>query len=149
MRYYITKGGELLGNFSEPQELKDDQKQFSFENDIIHYSFNGSDLINTSTQADYDAVVEFQAEETEIQLEKRRLSDGQDFAARLVAYIKGLRINPSQKESALTILRPVRDELLKGEWEDAQALINAINRPSGNFGSVYDRIKNKIDNYLV
>ena len=63
-------------------------------------------------------------------------------------YGKGT-INEAQFKAIRVTLEPALRPLKLGDWDIAQDNINAITRPNGPLGQLYDLVKNKIDNYLL
>jgi len=110
--------------------------------------FNGNVVIESITQIEIDAKIEYQSEQDLITQIKKELTDGIEASEKLVLYIQQLGLKPDQLLTAKKVLLPVYKALRDGNWDIAQEEMNLINRPSGAFGVVYDTIKNRIDSYL-
>ena len=123
---------------------------------LIPSDFNGTQWIqrvyNFTAQeiADYD---EQQIENQTLQLIQQRESDGNAFFYKVVTAIKRRydegNLTNAQYKNIRSSLKDVLLPLKFGDWDLAQDAINAINRPSGAMGVLYDFLKNKIDSYVL
>ena len=100
--------------------------------------------------ADYD---DAQIENQALQLIQQRESDGNAFFYKVVTAIKRRydegNLTNAQYKNIRSSLKDVLLPLKFGDWDLAQDAINAINRPSGAMGVLYDFLKNKIDSYVL
>lgn len=55
MIVFKTKDSKIVGRYSDLQELKEGEKQFSFDYEVISYHFDeNNNLINDTTQSEID-----------------------------------------------------------------------------------------------
>ena len=117
---------------------------------VIRYQkpfFNGTGVVESITQQEIDNKTEAETQETNLTNARKELSDGQDASIELMAYIKGLGLTGTPLLNAKKALLPVYKALKDGIWDLAKEEIAKIARPNGNFGTVYDTIKTRIDGY--
>jgi tRNA(Ser,Leu) C12 N-acetylase TAN1 len=80
-------------------------------------------------------------------------ADGRAFFVKLRRKIREYyddgNITQAQYKNIRTSLQPVIQPLRYGDWDVAQDEINAISRPAGQMGVLYDFLKNKIDQYII
>jgi len=104
------------------------------------------------TQAEIDAYDEQQETQTVQQLLDTFETDGIEFYREVAVLVKknydNGTITETQYKAVRVTLEPALRPLKLGDFDIAQDNINAITRPNGILGQLYDFVKNKIDNYL-
>lgn len=108
------------------------------------YNFTAQEI------ADYDNE---QIESQTISTLQQRESDATDFINKVVTAIKRRydegNLTQTQYKNIRTSLEPVIRFLKLGDWDLAQDTINSISRPNGQMGTLYDFLKDKIDEYVL
>jgi len=115
--------------------------------------FTGADVVESITQQEIDDRAEQEADNLiEVNLNTRE-QDGNEFYIKVRNLAKKNydlgNINPTQYKGIRVTLQPALQPLRWGDWDIAQDNINAISRPSGNLGVLYDFLKNKVDQYVT
>jgi hypothetical protein len=114
--------------------------------------WNGSEIVEGWTQADEDARLDAEEELTVGQLLKKFEEDGIEFYERFRTLVRRRftsgDINTVQYKAIRDNLGPVMRPLRYGDWDLAQDNINALPRPNGILGDVYDFVKNRVDSYV-
>ena len=109
--------------------------------------------VYTFDQDEIDAKIEADAEQSALNIVSQRTRDGEDFFNKVATKVKRSyddgNINQSQFKNIRTSLKDVLLPLRFGDWDLAQDNINAVTRPSGQLGGLYDFLKNKIDQYVL
>ena len=123
---------------------------------LIPSDFNGTQWIQrvydfTAQEiADYD---DQQIETQTLSTLQQRESDATDFINKVVTAVKRRfdegNLTQAQYKNIRTSLEPVIRFLKLGDWDLAQDTINGISRPAGQMGTLYDFLKNKIDQYVT
>ena len=115
--------------------------------------FNGSNVVESITQQEIDERAENEAEITAENSVRERITDGETFFMNVATKVKRAyeagNINATQYKTIRTSLKDVLLPLKIGDWDLAQDAINAITRPNGAMGVLYDFLKNKIDDYVL
>ena len=130
--------------------------QYQRLEDLIPSDFNGTNWV----QRVYDFTAQEVIDYDELQIENAisqdlntKQQDGETFFVQVRNKIRRFyndgNINQTQYKSIRTSLQPVLQPLRYGDWDVAQDNINAISRPSGQLGNLYDFLKNKIDTYII
>jgi bifunctional ADP-heptose synthase (sugar kinase/adenylyltransferase) len=119
---------------------------------IPFYNIATDEVEESITQQQIDDRLEAQEKQTVAQLLAQFENDGKAFFHEIRVlvmyhYNKGT-ISEVQFNAIKDILRPAIAPLLIGEWDQAQINIDALNRPSGVLGNLYDFVKGGIDDYL-
>lgn len=129
------------------QELINDH-WYEMPNILLHRPKreNGA-IVEGSTAQELTDITEAQTQQTEIANFNKELSDGLTSSKELVVFIKRLGLTDAQLLNAKKTLLPVYKALKDGMWDLAKEEIANITRPAGAFGTAYDKIKTKIDNY--
>lgn len=107
--------------------------------------WNDTEWVATKTIE--DVAVEFEALKYE-----QRISDGIKAVAKLSAELRlakqGGQIDETTQNAIDDILKPVRDEILAGQWEKAKVVLVGIG--STNIGqTLYDTIYGRINDYIL
>ena len=115
--------------------------------------FTGADVVESITQQEIDDRAEQEADNLiEVNLNTRE-QDGNEFYIKVRNLVKKNydlnNINQTQYKGIRVTLQPALQPLKLGDWDLAQDNINAIARPSGNLGALYDFLKNKVDQYVT
>jgi hypothetical protein len=120
---------------------------------IPFYNIATDEVEESITQAQIDERLELEEKQTVAQLLAQFENDGKAFFHEIRVlvmyhYNKGT-INQTQFNAIKDILRPAIAPLLIGEWDQAKINVDALNRPSGVLGNLYDFVKGGIDDYLL
>jgi hypothetical protein len=110
-------------------------------------------VVESITQEEIDALAELEIDRSiDIDLNNREL-DGEAFFIKVRRKIRRFyndgNINQAQYKTIRTTLQPVLQPLRYGDWDVCQDNINAISRPNGQMGNLYDFLKNQIDQYVT
>ena len=115
--------------------------------------YNGTVIVEGWTQADEDAKVIADEKLNVAELLAQFELDGNAFYIGIRTLVKYSfdqgTITGTQFKNIKVTLEPAIRPLRLGDWDIAQDNINAISRPTGNLGPLYDFVKNGIDTYLV
>jgi len=147
MKAYRIKNEKLIGIriIQSVNDLLPDE----IEGDFIRPEYQNGQLIETWTQADQDAEDEQTRSTESDQGEREGMSICKQIRDFIVTKRHKGQISGGQFKNIRITLRPVFDSLRSGDWDIAEDEINAIQRPSGDLGLVYDKIKTEIEEYNV
>ena len=151
MKVYRIKDSKIIGIFTKEDTYE--LQKYEYSGNFKKPYFNGSEIIETWTQQDEDNLTEYTKEtEANDKLNKRE-ADGLKYFRLLRNFIKRKYddnvINETQFKTIRVNLSPALQPLKDGDFDIAQDNINAITRPSGALGVLYDRVKEDIDNYII
>ena len=146
MRYYITKNQAILGNYSTSQVLKEDELEFSFDLEIINYHFEGDTLIDDTTQADRDLIIENEIEESIKQDLEKDIQKGIEASNLLKTYLKR-NLTVAQYKNARIIVLPVWIALRNGDFDIALDEMNTIEVTNEPYITMKQTIINKLNEY--
>jgi len=135
------------------QELMNDGWVQTPNQIFIKWKLVGGIWVEGATPQEIDDAAEAEEKQTVAQLLAQFENDGKAFFHEIRVlvmyyYNKGT-ISEVQFNAIKDILRPAIAPLLIGEWDQAQINIDALNRPSGVLGNLYDFVKTGIDTYLT
>ena len=152
--YTILNNG-IIGIRNEPigYILNPNERGSTIWYQIPFYNIATDEVEESITQAQIDERLEQQEKQTVAQLLAKFENDGKAFfhEIRILVmyhYNKGT-ITEVQFNTIKDILRPAIAPLLIGEWDQAKINVDALTRPSGVLGNLYDFVKNGIDTYLT
>ena len=152
--YTILNNG-IVGIRNEPigYILNPNERGSTIWYQIPFYNITTDEVEESITQAQIDERLEAEEKQTVAQLLATFENDGKAFFHEiriLVMYHYNKdTITEVQFNAIKDILRPAIAPLLIGEWDQAKINIDALNRPSGVLGNLYDFVKNGIDTYLT
>ena len=153
MIVYTIKDNKIISikNVDNTYELQ--ANEYSSNTWYLKPFFNGSAVVESITQAEIDERTEQEAEAEAERVVIKRTTDGQRFLNQIGtkvkrAYDKG-DITQVQFKNIRSSVKDVLIPLTMGDWDLAQDNINAVSRPSGQLGVLYDYIKNEIDTYVT
>ena len=129
--YKEIVGVEYLGNFYNP-------------------FWNGSEWIENATDEEVQQNYILEAKKNETELYKKRQIDGVNAYAEIsaefrLAKLSGL-LSEEQHGAIESVLIPVRNEVLAGQWISARNILEEIGTSIGS--ELYDRLHSQITNYI-
>jgi hypothetical protein len=152
MIVYRIKFNRIFEIRQEPDNYVLQQDEYSNPTHFVRPLYTGSDVIENATQADIDDDNEHYAQRDAEELQGKREKHGIQFFRKVAVKVKRAyddgNIDQTQYKNIRTSLQTVLQPLRYGDWDVAQDNINAISRPSGQMGVLYDFLKNKIDTYV-
>ena len=118
--------------------------------------FNGSQWVQRFSNFTAQEIADYDEQQLEIQARSvvsQRETAGNELFYKVATVVKRRydegNLTQNQYKNIRTQLENVIRPLKLGDWDIAQDNINAISRPSGQMGTLYDYLKNEIDTYVT
>ena len=144
--------GQFAGNYSSIDKVPSDKEIVSIEYTYIFHKpfWNGSEWIESATIEELQQKAILEAKKNETELYKKRQIDGVNAYAEIsaefrLAKLSGM-LSEEQHGAIESILIPVRNEVLAGQWISARNILEEIGVSIG--AELYDRLHNQITNYI-
>lgn len=144
--------GLFAGNYRFIDEVPNDKEIVNIEYTYNFYKpfWNGSEWVEGSTAEEIQESYILQAKKNETELYKKRQIDGVNAYAEIsaefrLAKLSGL-LSEEQHGAIESILIPVRNEVLAGQWISARNILEEIGTSIGS--ELYDRLHSQITNYI-
>lgn len=120
---------------------------------VLKPFWNGTDIVESFTQADQDIIDDGLLDTTVAQLLAKFETDGQAFFKKVAvrtqrAYNDG-DLNDNQLATAKTAIKIHLQPLKDGDWDVAKVNIEGVSRPGGALGVLYDFILDGLTAYLA
>ena len=147
MIVYKIKDNKIVSISRKDDTYQLQANEYSSDTWYLKPFWNGTAVVESITQQEIDDRIEAEAEQSALNEFYKELQDGETASYELIGYIKRLGLADAQLLNAKKVLLPVYSALKNGMWDVALEEINLISRPSGDLGTVYDKIKTKIENY--
>lgn len=112
--------------------------------------WSGSEWVEGATQEEIQQKYILEAKQNETELYKKRQIDGVNAYAEIsaefrLAKLSGM-LSEEQHGAIESVLIPVRNEVLAGQWISARNILEEIGTSIGS--ELYDRLHNQITNYI-
>ena len=115
--------------------------------------WNGSEVVEGITPEIQAERAEFEADRVAQEVLAQRERDGERLYLDVYTKVKrrydDATLSQAQYKNIRSILAPALQPLKWGDWDLAKDNIDAIRRPSGGMGVLYDYIKGEIDSYVL
>ena len=144
--------GQFAGNYTSVDKVPEGKEVTPIQkpDEFIKGFWNGSEWIETITQEEIQLNAILQAKENETMLYKKRQIDGVNAYAEISAEFRLAKLSgvlsEEQHGAIESVLIPVRNEVLAGQWISALNILESIGASIGS--ELYDRLHSQITNYI-